>query len=216
VYGALRSGRAYGGLAFIAAAVALSRGASAQTAPQVPASPALPSPPLQIQLAAPEGVILRIRPEFGEGYSPAAFVKCPPTCRLAVYAGRYRLEGDPADDSGLRRVASTFDLASDALIEVVPGSRPEYEWGLGLTIAGGVVLGLATMFSLSRQSGATENGFMQPIPIALMGVGIPLTVGGIYLLVRSRNRVTLEDPWRMSTVPTTPPSGAQIEIGARF
>jgi hypothetical protein len=202
-------------LVLIAIASALSRVASAQSAPELPVSP-VPSSPLHLELQAAEGVRLRIRPEIPGFENSSEFVICPPSCRLAIYPGRYRLESDAPAESGLRRVVSTFDLASDVRVEVAPGSRSENAWGVGLMTAGSVALGLATLFAFSSELGA--HNYNQPgiETLALVAVGAPLTIGGIYLLVHSRNRVTVQETWQRSMVPAPPPAAAQVEVGARF
>jgi hypothetical protein len=180
----------------------------------------LPPPtsrPLNIELAVPPGVELRIRPETMKGEDIPDFVTCPPSCALAVYSGRYQLDARPPPDSGLRPVAKTVDISSDAHIAVLPGSRSDHGWGLGLTIGGGIAFGLGLVFfALARSDSARPDTATNVATLSMMGVGAPITLGGIYLLVRSRGRVTVEETWLRSMVPLPPASESRVDIGWRF
>jgi hypothetical protein len=190
-------------------------GASAETSPRGEGLPA-PVRPLQLELVAPRGVELKIRPETGNSEDAPDFVICPPSCRLSVYPGRYRIDAAPPPDSDLRRVRRTLDVLTDARIDVAPGSRGEHGWGLGLTIGGGVVFGLGTVFyALTHFAGDDPDVLTNVATLSMMGVGAPMTAGGIYLLVHGRNRVTVEGTWQRSMVPVPPPE-SHVDIGWRF
>jgi len=201
------------GLAF-AAASTIARVASAETQlPHPPPWSDVPRP-LNIELAVPQGMVLNLRPATEEGVPEPNLVLCPPSCRLAVYAGRYRLTAEPPPESGLRRVAKTVEILSDARIAVAPGSRSDHQWGVGLTVAGGIVLGLGlAFFALTYKD---DNTATNVATFGMMGIGAPATAGGIYLLVRSRGKVTIEETWPRSMVPLPPASESRVDVGWRF
>jgi len=193
----------------------IARVASAQTPPPAPTGPVAPRP-LRLELASPQGVTLKIRPDTGARETVWKFMSCPPSCRLIVSPGPYQLEAEPPPDSGLRHVVTTVDLMDDARIEVAPGSRSEHGWGLGLTIGGSVLFALGVVFGLAQELGANSDNGIGVEALALMGAGAPVTAGGIYLFVRARNRVTVEGAWQRSMVPAPPPAESHVDIGWRF
>jgi hypothetical protein len=170
-----------------------------------------------IELAAPNGVWVKIRPETGEGEAVPDFVGCPPTCRLSIFPGRYRIEGEPPLASDLRRVASTVEITSDARIEVMPGSRSDHAWGFGLTIGGAILLGLGMVFAFSQEAGAdpSDTG-TRAVALTMIGVGAPLTGVGIYLFVHGKNRVDVDGTWQGSPAPVQRPAETHVEVGGRF
>ena len=78
----------------------LPRLASAQTVPP-PFAWQEEQRPYRIELTAPPGVELKIRPiADATEWQPLI---CPPTCTLSVYPGRYRIESEAPPESGLRK-----------------------------------------------------------------------------------------------------------------
>ena len=183
--------------------------AAAQTSPPA-------ERPLHIELDSPPGVLVRIRPYLGAG-QVAEFVTCPPFCKLAGYGGYYQLEADPPPDSGLRRLRKTVQILADSRIFVAPGERVDRHLGVGLTVSGGIVLGLGIVVSLFAGGiGADLDDDLTITGLSMMGVGAAATAGGIYFLVRSRGRVTLDPAWQAPVVPPPPPTESHLDVGWRF
>ena len=188
------------------------RAADAQATPEPPPAWSVAQRPMHLELGVPEGVALTIRPQAGG--EPVA---CPPQCTLTVYPGKYRLDAKPPPQSPWRRVVRTVEIADDVHLRVVPGDRGEHGWGLALTISGGVVFGLGMMFyAVTHMSGANPSTGSEVATLGMMGVGIPVTASGIYLLVHARNRVIMERPGQRQLDPLPPSSSSGIHVGWRF
>ena len=71
-----------------------------------------------------------------------------------------------------------------------------------MTIPGSILLGLGLAFyALTHESGSKAEVETNVATLGMMGVGAPATAIGIYLLVQSRNRVTLDERWPRTMVP---------------
>ena len=183
--------------------------AAAQTSPPA-------GRPLQIELDSPPGVVVRIRPYTGAG-QVAEFVTCPPFCKLAGYADYYEMQADPPPDSALRRLRKTVQILDDSRVFVAPGERVDRHLGVGLTVSGGIVLGLGIVVALFAGGvGADLDDDMTITGLSMMGVGAAATAGGIYFLVRSRGRVMMDPAWQTPVVSAPPPTESHLDVGWRF
>jgi hypothetical protein len=108
--------------------------------------------------------------------------------------GRYEVRVEPPKGSGLRVVRRDIDLQRDTSVYVEPGNRLQKGLGLGLTIAGGTVLGVG--LALVAIGGAFEGKeTSDQIAVAsVLGLAALTTAGGITLLVSGRNRITIDPP----------------------
>jgi len=180
--------------------------ARAQTAPATPPE----SPPaLHIEFSTPQPMELRL--DQGSPFS------CEGVCQMELAPGRHRLDAEPSCNPELHHVRRTLRLSTDSRVQIVPGRRLEHKWGVGLVSGGGATLGVvAIALAAWALSGQHPDVTAQVVTVSLLGVGAAATTGGIYLLVHSRGRVTI-DPLGPAQ-PVAPPkaTGVGLDVGWRF